>query len=354
MTRTTACMLCGYTSEVDGKVRTDNIQRHVKRTHCTKEDFVGFKPVTGYTFHAVGSDYPHLFVGQKDRQYVGYCMECYHGSVIGICNSLESAMEKHKPHTCAGKQYRPPKEVTLTTKDASGNIVLKKEMQTGGVRITEEMLLQYKKRPEMRYIELETNETCDVEVLASIENALKDSSKLKSPAMKAALAPKPEPVAAPVATSVVGGEVDWAQVCKELSAHRRLKTYFPASMAAEEARVQASIQASLTDPDETADELDWYDFIAASIYKGKTVIDVTAKMRKLDDEAKSAVERAEAKATMLDLQITRERESAARREAERDEEIRMLRAALQQREENNQMLRAALEKCKSQQVISHE
>jgi hypothetical protein len=322
---TTTCYLCAKDLK-----RSDNLNRHLSLCHTDREEYVGYKACTDFTFLCVGADYPHLFVAEKKgspNQYVGYCTGCFKAVPLPqYTRSLESACKHMKNHTCTGKQVRTYTK-TVKSEDASGNVVLKKEMQTGSVHITEEMLVQYKKRADMRYIELETNEDCDVEVLVSIENALKDSSKLKSPAMKAALAPKE---AVTVAAPVVSGDVDWTQVCKELSTHKVLKKYFPSSMAEEEERVQASVQLSLTDPDEEAEELDWFEFIAASIHKGKTVKDVTAKMRKIDDEAKDAVQRAEAKVTMLELQISQARESAARREAYIEEETRKLRAALQQ------------------------
>jgi hypothetical protein len=315
--------------------RSDNLNRHIALCHKDREEYVGYKACTDFTFSCVGADYPHMFVAEKKgspNQYVGYCTGCYKAvSLPQYTRSMENACKHIKEHTCAEKQVRTRK-VIVQSEDVSGNIVLKKEMQTGGVKFTEEMMLAYKKRPDMRYAELETMEDCSVDVLTSIENALKDSSKLKSPAMKAALTAQP---AAPVvsAVPVADGDIDWTRVCKELSTHRRLKVIMPVMMRQEEERIKATVQASLNNADEEAEELDWFEFMSSIVYRAKKMDDETARCKKFEREKNEALDntdRERARATGLELKLQQECQAAARREAERDEEIRTLRAALQQ------------------------
>jgi hypothetical protein len=357
MVSLTTCMLCGKDCK-----RSDNLHRHTRLCHSDKAEYVGHKDATGFTFSAIGGDFPHLFVGEKKsttNTYVGYCVCCYKGfPAPSWCRSMDKAVKLIKEHTCAEKQVRTYTKV-VKTEDANGNIVHKKEMQTGGVLITAEMILEYKERDEMKNMEVEVYEEAHnnpVHVRATIESAFKTASKYNSPKVQAKLKasvsdqPEPVPAPAPAPTPVQNGEIDWERVSKELCSHRKLKTYMPAQIQFELQRVEQTFKDSLTDADIEAEEMDWFDFMGTMVARSARY----DALRKEKDTLLDKMDCKEGEFKRNTFKMQQELEAALKREAERDEEIRTLRAALYQREENNQMLRAALEKCKSQQVISHE
>jgi hypothetical protein len=221
------------------------------------------------------------------------------------------------------------------------------------------MILEYKERDEMKNMEVEVYEEAynnPVHVRATIESAFKTASKYNSPKVQAKLKasvsdqPEPVPAPAPAPTPVQNGAIDWEHVSKELCSHRKLKTYMPAQIQFELQRVEQTFKDSLTDADIEAEEMDWFDFMGTMVARSARY----DALRREKDALLDKMDCKEGEFKRNAFKMQQELEAALKREAERDEEIRMLRAALQQREENTQMLRAALEKCKSQQVISHE
>ncbi len=310
--------------------RSDNLNRHLRLCHSDREEYVGYKACTDFTFLCVGADYPHLFVAEKKgtpNQYAGYCTGCYKAVPLPqYTRTFESACKHMKDHMCVGKQVRTYTK-TVKSEDVSGNTITKTEMQTGAVKITEEMIKGYLKEEDMRYMGYETNEKCDIDVQLTIENAFRDSSKLRSPAMKAAL------MAKPVIAHVEEGDINWETVCKDLARHGQIKRYMVEAMAEERKRVNDSILAALEDPDEKAVELDWYDFLAVQINTAKLFKENEKKTGNVDrqiGDLEDAIEREKSRVRQVELKLQQECQAAARREAERDEEIRNLRAALQQ------------------------
>jgi hypothetical protein len=325
---TTTCYLCAKDLK-----RSDNLNRHLRLCHADREEYVGYKACTDFTFLCVGADYPHLFVAEKkgtSNQYAGYCTGCYKAVPLPqYTRTFESACKHMKDHMCVGKQVRTYTK-TVKSEDVSGNTITKTEMQTGAVKITEEMIKAYKKQLDMQHMEYETNESCDIDVQLTIENAFRDSSKLRSPAMKAALAPKP---AESMIAHVSEGDINWETVCKELCQHRQVKRYLSEEMAKEKARIHATVEASLVDSQVTAEELDWYDFMVVQMNMAKMYTENEVKASNFDrqrGDLEDAIEREKSRVRQVELKLQQECQAAARREAERDEEIRNLRAALQQ------------------------
>jgi len=311
--------------------RTDSVVRHMHRHHADKSQYTGYNELTGYTFTPVSDDYPHIVMATRASggTTLGYCTQCFTGFYVkGIINPVTLA--KHfKTHTCAEKQTRTRK-VVVKSEDASGNVTVKTEMQTGGVKITEEMIKSYLKEADMKYMGYETNETCDIDVQLTLETVFRDSSKLRSPAMKAALSAKP---AEPVVTHVAEGEINWETICKDLARHGQIKRYMTEAMAEERSRVSAGVLAALEDPEADVDELDWYNFLVVELNKAKLQKNANKQVSDLKRQCgdlEDAADRERSRATRLELQLQQECQAAARREQERDEEIRNLRAALQQ------------------------
>lgn len=322
---TTTCMLCAKDLK-----RSDNLNRHLALCHKDREEYVGYKECSNFTFSCVGDDYPHMFIAEKKgtpNQYVGYCTGCYKPvNLPTYTRTMESACKHIKVHTCVGKQTRTRK-VVVTSEDASGNMITKKEMQTGGVRITAEMLEAYHKRDDMKHFEICHAESADVQVdvLGTIESALKQASKMSSPTVKALLTAP----AAPVATSAASagdGPVNWEAACKELASHRRIKTMMTNMMRDEQQRVAQSLIEAERDADADIEELDWYEFMAGVVYRANRV----ELVRKEKEQLLEKLDLAEGKYKRDMFELSERLTYMAKLSEERDEENRKLRAALQQ------------------------
>jgi hypothetical protein len=323
MTRPIVCALCPYTSD-----RTDHVVRHMRLCHSDAKQYDGHNEVTGYTLSPVGNDFPHIVMAtHPTRQAIGYCTQCLVGfhAPHSVKNPVNLA--KHfKAHTCVEKQVRTRK-VTVATEDASGNVVTKKVMQTGGVTVTEEMLLAYKKRDDMKHIEIEHTDAHNnpADVLGTIEKALKQASKMCSPAVRALLTAPAAPAAA-VAAPAGDGPINWEAACKELATHRRVKTMMANMMRDEQERVAKSVIEAQRDADADIEELDWYEFMAGVVYRASRV----ELARKEKEQLLEKIDLLEGKHKREMFELSERLAYIAKLSEERDEENRKLRAALQQ------------------------
>jgi hypothetical protein len=310
------------------KVRTDNINRHMQRVHPNKSDYVGYKPVTSYTFSAVGVSHPDLFFGQnKAGTCVGYCTKCYTGFHPENATSIETALKRIKEHVCSEKQVRTRK-VTVKAEDVSGNMITKTEMQTGVVKVTEEMLREWKNRNKWFEI-LTVDESMDYDILGSIKKAVVDSHQLYllRHQMK-------QETAVPVVTAApVTGDM-YLQVMQSFLTTPHIGEWMSVDIKAQQDKL---LNTHDYDSESAPPEPNYREALRSRLYQQKRLEDRIARMaeaakqfdRKIG-ELEDAANAANAREAVVKLQLQQECQAAARREAERDEEIRKLRAALQQ------------------------
>lgn len=304
------------------------------RHHADKSQYVGYNELTGYTFTPVGDDYPHIVMAtHPTRQAIGYCMQCFTGFHGPASVKNPANLAKHfKTHTCAEKQVRTRK-VVVTSEDASGNVTTKKEMQTGGYTITEQMLDGWKKQ--YPRFEIKVTDSLDYDIEGSIRKAVVDSHTLD--AVKAQQ--KQQETVAQVAPAVVTDDM-YLHVMQSFVGDNIIGAMMAADIKAEQAK---AFDEDLDEPEEA----DYRKALRNRIKQGVVLqkkLDTAAadakdfnrKYEALQDE----LDRERSRTARVELELQQERMAAARRESEQAEEIRQLRAALQQ--------------YKSQEVIQHE
>jgi hypothetical protein len=330
--RPTICACCTQTTD-----RTDSMVRHMHRHHADKSQYVGYNELTGYTFTPVGDDYPHIVMAtHPTRQAIGYCTQCFTGFHGPAHVKNPVTLAKHfKTHTCAEKQVRTRK-VTVTTEDGSGNVTVKKETQTGGYTVTEEMLSGWKKQ--YPRIEIKLNDNLDYDIESTVRKAIVDSHMLDTVRSQQKQAP-----AAEVAPAAVSGDI-YLQVMQSFVSDSKIGAMMAADIKAEQDK---ALDIDEDDSDAELQEADYRKALRSRILRAVTLqtkldkmaADATQFQNKCD-ELEDAADRERAHVARLQLELQQERMAAARREQEQAEEIRQLRAALQQ--------------YKSQEVIRHE
>lgn len=320
MTRPVVCALCNYISD-----RTDHVVRHMRLCHTDKTKYEGHNELTGYTFLPVGNDFPHIVMAtHPTRQAIGYCTQCFVGFHAPHSVKNPANLAKHfKAHTCAEKQTRTRK-VTVTSEDVSGNIITKKEMQTGGVTITEETLTDWKKQ--YPRFEIKFNDNLSQDIMGSLRKAVIDSHLLDAVRVQQKQAPAVE--AAPVSGDI------YLQVMQSFVGDGKIGAIMSADIKEEQAK------ALSVDDDDSEAEVQEADYRKALRSRIMHAVTLQAKIDKMSANAKEferkcgeledAADRERSRAARIELQMQQECQAAARREAERDEEIRTLRAALQQ------------------------
>ena len=308
--------------------------RHMHRQHADKSQYVGYNELTGYTFTPVGDDYPHIVMAtHPTRQAIGYCMQCFTGFHGPAHVKNPVTLAKHfKTHTCAEKQVRTRK-VTVTTEDGSGNVTVKKETQTGGYTVTEEMLSGWKKQ--YPRIEIKLNDNLDYDIESTVRKAIVDSHMLD--AVKAQQ--KQQEAVAQVASTVVTDDM-YLCVMQSFVGDNVIGALMAANIKAEQAK---AFDEDLDDPEEADYRKALRTCIKQGVVLQKKLDTMAADAKDFNrkcDELEDAADRERAHVARLQLELQQERMAAARREQEQAEEIRQLRAALQQ--------------YKSQEVIRHE
>lgn len=294
--------------------------------HSDAKQYDGHNEVTGYTIVPVGNDFPHIVMAtHPTRQAIGYCTHCLVGfhAPHSVKNPVNLA--KHfKAHTCAEKQVRTRK-VTVATEDASGNVVTKKEMQTGGVTVTEEILNGWKKQ--FPRFEIKCNDAMDYDIMGTLRKAVIDSHMFDAVKSQQKQAPAAE------ATVPISGDM-YLQVMQSFVGDKAIGAMMAADIKAEQDK---ALEVDADDSDAEPQEADYRKALRSRLFRS---IALQAKLDKMAADAKEferkrgeledAVERERSRVVRMELQLQQECAAAARREHERDDEIRKLRAALQQ------------------------
>lgn len=307
--------------------RTDNLNRHLALCHKNREEYSGYKECTNFSFSCAGDDYPHLFIAEKrgvPNQYVGYCTGCYKAVAFPkYVRTLESACKHIKEHCCVGKQVRTRK-VTVVAEGVSGNITVKQEMQTGGVKITEETLDSWKQQ--YPRFEIKCNENLDYDIMGTLRKAVIDSHLLDAVKTQQKQAPAAE-------VAPVSGDI-YLQVMQSFVGDKVIGAMMAADIKAEQDK---ALEVDDDDSDCELQEPDYRKALRSRLVRTKILqekvdrAEAAAKdVQRIHGDLEDAVERERSKVKQVQLQMEQERASAARREQERDDEIRILRAALQQ------------------------
>lgn len=304
--------------------RSDNLNRHLALCHNKREEYVGYKECSNFTFSCVGEDYPHMFVAEKKgspNQYVGYCTGCFKAiSLPQYTRTMESACKHIKSHTCVPKQVRTRK-VVVKTEDASGNVSLKKEMQTGGVRITEEMLdVWHKSYPKFEVLPL-NDETDDYDILATLKEAAKRSHMFELYKQQ-----QNKEAAKPADTSATSDDI-YLQVMKSFLTTPVIGEWMTADIKAEQDKLTNTDDY---DSDGPPPEPNYREALRKRLFHQKRLTDIAERMRKERGELLEKLDLAEGKYKRDMFESSEKLAYTARLLEERDEENRQLRAALQQ------------------------
>jgi hypothetical protein len=232
-----------------------------------------------------------------------------------------------KEHMCVGKQVRTRK-VTVKSEESPGNTITKTEMQTGGVKVTEEMLTKWKEQNKWFEI-LTVGEDMDYDILGSIKKAVVDSHQLYVLRQQM----KQEAATPAISAAPVTGDM-YLQVMQSFLNTPHIGDWMSVDIKAQQAKL---LNTDDYDSDSAPPEPNYREALRSRLYQQKRLEDRIARMAEAAKqverkcgELEDAADRERARATRLELQLQQECQAAARREAERDEEIRKLRAALQQ------------------------